>query len=230
MSPEASKAHRWTKSLLFEPEKRLLMWMCSKMPSWVMPDHLTLLAVFSSIWIGAAYALSHYGAGWLWLASLGLVVHWYGDSMDGSLARFRRISRPKYGFYVDHLADAFATVFIGIGLGLSPYMLLAVGLAIVVMYLVLSLNVYLETITRQQFRLGYGIIGPTEGRIFLILLNTMAIILGPIPFTILSINATIFDVIGMGAVIGMVGMLIRRIRRNLGILGELEPPNVVKDE
>lgn len=229
MTNNASKAERWTKSFLYEPEKRLLIWMCSKTPSWVTPDQLTLLAIFSSILIGAAYTLSTYGNGWLWIASLGLILHWYGDSMDGTLARCRRIQRPRYGFYVDHLADAFSTVFIGIGLGLSPYMLLAVGLSIIIMYLILSLNVYLETITRESFRLGYGIIGPTEARILLIVLNTVAVIIGPIRFNVAHLAPTIFDVIGAGAVLGMIAMANRRIRRNLRILGEEEPPNVVKE-
>ena len=230
MSDEASKAERTTKSITADAEKRLLLRIAAALPARVMPDHLTLLAVVSSLVIGGGYALSNRGPGWLWLASAGLAVHWFGDSLDGTLARVRRIQRPRYGFYVDHVADAFSTVAIGIGLGASPYMLLSIGLAIVIAYLVLSINVYLETITRQQFRFGYGVIGPTEARILLILLNTVAIFAGPIPFRVFGRGATIFDVIGALAALGMGAMLMRRLVRNLRILGRLEPGGVVKNE
>ena len=100
-------------------------------------------------------------------------MHWLGDSLDGTLARVRRIERPRYGYYLDHLVDALATAVIGLGLGLSPWMLLAVGLAIVVAYLVLSINTYLETYAFGVFTLGYGRLGPTEARLGLIALNTL---------------------------------------------------------
>jgi len=106
-----------------------------------------------------------------------LLLHWLGDSLDGTLARVRATERPRYGYYLDHLVDAFATAAIGIGLGLSPSMLFSVGLAIVVAYLILSINTYLETHAFGVFTLGYGRFGPTEARIALIALNT-AIALG----------------------------------------------------
>ena len=93
------------------------------------------------------------------------MVHWLGDSLDGTLARVRKSERPRYGYYLDHLVDAFATAAIGIGLGLSPYMLLAVGLVIVIAYLILSINTYLETHAFGVFTLGYGRLGPTEARL-----------------------------------------------------------------
>ena len=93
---------------------------------------------------------------WLWAASALLVVHWLGDSLDGTLARVRGIQRPRYGYYLDHLVDAVATAAIGIGLGLSPHMLLSVGMLIVVAYLVLSINVYLESQALGRFSIGYG--------------------------------------------------------------------------
>jgi archaetidylinositol phosphate synthase len=229
MSEESTKVRRWTKSPLAEPEKRVLVWIAARAPRWLMPDHLSVLGLLSAVWIGVAYALSVLNPHWLWGASLGLVVHWLGDSLDGTLARVRHIERPRYGFYVDHLGDAVATVAIGLGLGLSPFMLLAVGLTIVIGYLLLSINVYLETLVVDQFRLGYGILGPTEVRIMLILLNTLALVLGPIPFRALGVEATVFDVVGVLTALGMLGMLLRRIIRNLRHLSRLEPPNVVKE-
>jgi phosphatidylglycerophosphate synthase len=142
-------------------------------------------------------------------------VHWLGDSLDGTLARVRKSERPRYGYYLDHLVDAFATAAIGIGLGLSPYMLLAVGLAIVVAYLILSINTYLETHAFGVFTLGYGRLGPTEARLLLIAINT-ALVLGMPGFGLL-------DVAGISLAAGMLLALIGRARRNLRKLAELEP-------
>src|SRR3954471_2603955 len=115
--------------LLARPEARALEWIAERIPSRVKPDHLTALGVLASTGIAAAYVLSNGDEVWLWAASALLVVHWLGDSLDGTLARVRMAERPRYGYYLDHLVDAFATAAIGIGLGLSPHMLLAVGLA-----------------------------------------------------------------------------------------------------
>jgi phosphatidylglycerophosphate synthase len=230
MEGDASKAVRTNRAITATAEKRVLARLAGALPAWVLPDHLTILAQLAALWIGAGYGLSNHSKLWLWSVNAALVVHWFGDSLDGTLARRRRIERPRYGFYVDHLSDAFAITAIGIGLGLSPYMLLAVGLAIVVAYLLLSINVYLETITRNEFRFGYGYVGPTEGRILLIALNTVALVAGPIPFEIAGVGATVFDAAGIVAAIGMTLMLVRRILRNLDVLGKAEPPNVVRDE
>jgi hypothetical protein len=95
-----------------------------------MPDHLTALGVLAALGVATAYVLSNGDSAWLWAASALLVVHWFGDSLDGTLARVRKSERPTYGYYLDHLVDALATAMIGIGLGLSPHMLLATGLVI----------------------------------------------------------------------------------------------------
>jgi archaetidylinositol phosphate synthase len=137
---DAVSAPREKTFLLARPEGRVLDWIARRLPAWVMPDHLTGLGVVAAIGIAAAYALSNRDPVWLWAASGLLVVHWLGDSLDGTLARVRRTERPRYGYYLDHLVDAIATALIGIGLGLSPYMLLATGLVMVVAYLVLSIT------------------------------------------------------------------------------------------
>ena len=201
--------------LLALPEARVLEWIAKRLPSRVKPDHLTALGVLASIGIAAAYVLSNGDRMWLWAASALLVVHWLGDSLDGTLARVRRSERPRYGYYLDHLVDAFATAAIGIGLGLSPYMLLAVGLAIVVAYLILSINTYLETHAFGVFTLGYGRFGPTEARLMLIAVNT-ALAIG-------LIGNGLLDVLGIGLAAAMIAALIGRAGRNLRRLSELEP-------
>jgi len=216
--------------VLSEAEKRLLVWIAGRLPRWVLPDHLTLLGMAGSALVTTAYVLSNQAAWWLWIANLGFVINWFGDSLDGTTARVRRIQRPRYGFYLNHLTDAFSTLAIGLGLGLSPYMLLAVGLAIVVGYLILSINVYLESQVLGDFRFGYGILGPTETRLILMALNTLAVLVGPIPYTVFGVRATVFDVFGLVAVGGMVLMLSRRVVRNLRNLAQQEPPNVVRPD
>ena len=168
-----SDAPREKTFLLARPEARALEWIARRLPARVLPDHLTILALLAAGGIAAAYALSGNGPGWL-LAVCGLlIVHWLGDSLDGTLARVRRIERPTYGYYVDHLADAIATAAIGIGLGLSPYLSLATGMLLVVAYLVLSINTYLETHAFGVFSLGYGRLGPTEARLGLMALTSL---------------------------------------------------------
>ena len=201
--------------LLARPEARALEWIAERIPSRVKPDHLTALGVLASVGIAAAYVLSNGDRMWLWAASALLVLHWLGDSLDGTLARVRRSERPRYGYYLDHLVDAFATAAIGIGLGLSPYMLLAVGLAIVVAYLILSINTYLETHAFGVFSLGYGRFGPTEARAMLIAVNTV-LALG-------LIGNGLLDVLGIGLAAAMILALIGRAGRNLRRLAELEP-------
>ena len=201
--------------LLARPEARALEWIARRIPSRVKPDHLTALGVLASVGIAAAYVLSNGDRMWLWAASALLVLHWLGDSLDGTLARVRHSERPRYGYYLDHLVDAFATAAIGIGLGLSPYMLLAVGLAIVVAYLILSINTYLETHAFGVFSLGYGRFGPTEARVMLIAVNTV-LALG-------LVGNGLLDVLGIGLAAAMILALIGRAGRNLRRLAELEP-------
>ena len=201
--------------ILAKPEARVLDWIARRLPARVMPDHLTALGVLASIGIAAAYVLSNGDKTWLWAASGLLVVHWLGDSLDGTLARVRKTERPRYGYYLDHLVDAFATAAIGIGLGLSPYMLLSVGLVIVIAYLILSINTYLETHAFGVFTLGYGRLGPTEARLLLIGVNALIAIglvgVGPL------------DVLGIGLAAVMIAALVGRAARNLKRLSELEP-------
>jgi phosphatidylglycerophosphate synthase len=210
-----SDAPRSKQFILAVPEARVLEWIAKRLPGWIKPDHLTALGVLAALGIAAAYVLSNGDTTWLWAASALLVVHWLGDSLDGTLARVRKTERPRYGYYLDHLVDAFATAAIGIGLGLSPYMLLAVGLAIVVVYLILSINTYLETHAFGVFTLGYGRFGPTEARLLLIAVNTL-LVLG-------IVGNGLLDVLGIGLAAAMIAVLIGRAGRNLRRLAELEP-------
>jgi archaetidylinositol phosphate synthase len=217
------EAEREPNFLFARFERRFLPWLAGKLPRWVLPDDMTALGVLAAFGVCAAYQLSNEASAWLWAASALLVVQWLGDSLDGTLARVRGIQRPKYGYYLDHMVDAIATAAIGIGLGLSPFMLLAIGTLIVVAYLILSINVYLESMAFGRFRLGYGFLGPTEIRAVLIALNTaLALDLG-LDFNILELNMTVFDAIGLGIAGVMLVLLSERVFGNLRELAKEEP-------
>src|SRR3954447_24209839 len=203
--------------LLALPEQRLLEAIARRLPAFVRPDHLTVLA------LAAAVAFAVFAASGSFFVAAGLlVVHWFGDSLDGTLARVRRAERPRYGYYIDHLADAVATALTGLGLGLSAHMHLAAGLALVIAYLALSINSYLETQALGRFSLGYGRLGPTEARLALIALLA-AVALGA---EVDVAGLTLLDVVALGGATVMVLALAARAVKNLHLLAEREPYTV----
>ena len=205
--------------LLAGVERPALTWLAARVPRSIRSNHLTVLGVLGATGTGVAYALTNYGHNWLWVASLMLVVNWLGDSLDGTLARVRGTQRPKYGYYLDHVVDAYSTAIIGVGLGLSPYVYLGLALGVVIVYLAMSINVYLESTVFGVFKISYGRIGPTEVRLLLILLNTL---LAFIPFPVeLAANWTLGILLA-----GMVVLFVGRFGRNLYRLAKLEPQRV----
>ncbi len=217
-------AARQMSFLLAAPERRLLRWIAARLPRRWMPDHLTIIGVAGAVATGVGYAASGVSPAWLWIATLGLAINWFGDSLDGTLARVRQIERPKYGYYLDHMVDAFNTTVIGAGIGLSPYVAAPLALLLVILYLALSINVYLESSVHGQFDLGFGIIGPTEVRILLVVLNTV-LFAGVVWSDVAS--ATIARVAnGVVAMVccGLAYALVARFRINLVRLSRLEPP------
>lgn len=209
-------------------ERWVLPRLAAVLPRWVLPDHLTVLGFLAAVGVGLCYALSTYNKNFLWSANVLWVLNWFGDSLDGTVARVRRIERPRYGYYLDHTVDMFAAAFVCIGLGLSPYLLLPVGLGLLMAYYLMSINVYLETFVMKRFQFGYDYIGPTEVRVILIL-GGCALALGFKPtIQFKHVPLGLLDLIGLVGVFVMMLMLVRRILRNLRYLAKLEPPNVVK--
>jgi len=131
-----------------------------------------------------SYSLTNISPHFLWLASLGFILNWFGDSLDGTLARYRKIERPRYGFLVDHWVDAISTVLIFLGLGLSPYVDFTVASLGVIAYLLVSIMVYLITYVTGIFNITNAKIGPTEIRVIAVLLNTAMFIIGNPTFTL----------------------------------------------
>lgn len=160
-------------SILNPLEKKALIWMAERLPSWVTSDMLTYFSLFGAVVIAAGYLLTNYDPAWLWLASFGFVLHWVGDSLDGTIARVRRQSRPLYGFYIDHNMDCITEAFIFGGMGLSAYMHFWVGLMIFCVYLAMEVYVMICAHLKNEFKLTYGLLGPTEFRLLVVLLNTV---------------------------------------------------------
>jgi len=211
--------------LLAGVERRVLLRLAAHVPRAIRSNHLTALGTIAAAGAGTAYALTNYHHAWLWVASLMLALNWLGDSLDGTLARVRGTQRPKYGYYLDHVVDAFSTAVIGLGIGLSPYVNLGIALGLVVVYLALSINVYLESSVFGVFKISYGRIGPTEVRLVLVLLNTALALValwqvqggGPWPIALFA-NWTLAILL-----IGMVALFVGRFARNLYRLAKLEP-------
>lgn len=172
---------RIQENILAVRERRLLNWLCARMPAWVTPDLLTGLGVFGAVLVFAGYAASNLAEGWLWLAIAGYVVQWFGDSMDGSLARFRKIERPSYGYFIDHSCDGLTTALIVWGIGMSPYVIMDVVMVALVGYLLLSIHAYLSARVLGEFKLSYLNAGPTELRFLLVGLTIMMMVLGTGP-------------------------------------------------
>jgi archaetidylinositol phosphate synthase len=218
-----SDAQREMTFLLAGIERRVLQRLAERVPRTLRSNHLTVLGTLGAVGAGTAYALSTYDPAWLWVASLMLGVNWLGDSLDGTLARVRGTQRPKYGYYLDHVVDAFSTAVIGLGIGLSPYVNLGLALGLVVVYLALSINVYLESSVFGVFKISYGRIGPTEVRLLLVILNTtLAVaavwqIKGPLPIGVVA-NWTLAILLT-----AMVVLFVGRFARNLYRLAKLEP-------
>lgn len=171
--------HKRVHDMLLGPlERPTLQFLASKMPAWVNPDMLLGFGLFGSLMTIISYWLTNFNSAFLWLASLGFVINWFGDSLDGTLARYRKIERPKYGFFVDHTADSLSTVMIFIGLGLSAYVRLDIALLACIGYLLMMVLTYINTIVGGEFKISYGKVGPTELRIFAVIVNMIVFFYG----------------------------------------------------
>ena len=170
---EFTTALRVHTALTARIEKRLLIWMAERMPRAIGPDHLTALALASQLLAGLAYALSSHDGRFLWLVNAFLALNWFGDSLDGTLARVRNRQRPRYGFYVDHMADTFGALALMAGLACSGFIHWPIAAGMLVCFYALSIESYLATYTMGRFPLSHGLFGPTEIRILLIAGNTL---------------------------------------------------------
>jgi phosphatidylglycerophosphate synthase len=198
---QATRVHA---SWLAGAEKRALVWMAERMPAWVNSDHLTLLGFAAQIATGVCYALALHDRRMLLLAIVCLAVNWFGDSLDGTLARVRQQQRPRYGFYVDHVIDSIGAVAMMGGLALSGYMHPVIAIGLLVGFLLLSIQSYLATYTLGEFHLSMWRFGPTELRVLLIVGNLAALRWA----WVIHGKYRLFDI---GGAIGLAGMALMLI-------------------
>jgi len=219
--PKFQDPARLLNSVLAPLEKRCLIWLAHRMPRRVNSDHLTALALVAMLAAGLSYWLARVSAVGLILVIVCLAVNWFGDSLDGTLARVRQHQRPRYGFYVDHVVDAFGAAFLLGGLALSGYMHPYVALSLLSVYLMLCVEVFLATHCLGTFKMSFMKVGPTELRILLAVGN-VALFFRP-NVTLFGHAFRMFDI---GGVIGAVGLLITLVISAVGnarALYEAEP-------
>jgi phosphatidylglycerophosphate synthase len=201
--------HRRINDILLGPfERRILQLLAARMPAWITPDVLTVLGVGAAVFIMVSYWLTNFSPAFLWLANLGFVLHWFADSLDGTLARFRRIERPKYGFFVDHTTDALSETLIGIGVGLTPYVRFDYAMLALTSYLLMSVFVFVKTYITGVFQISFSKFGPTEVRLFIILCNTIIFFVGNPMIDTPFGTSTIYDALAVFFAVALFGLFI----------------------
>jgi archaetidylinositol phosphate synthase len=220
---EFRNATRVQQSLTANIERKALLWLAGRTPERIGPDHLTALGFAAQFLAGVSYALARWDKYALLLVVAFIAVNWLGDSLDGTLARHRERLRPRYGFYVDHMVDTFGATFLVAGLAVSKYMHWQVAAAVLVAFLVLSVETYLAAYTLHEFRLSHGMFGPTELRILLII-GTVVLLFHPYA-VLFGRQFLLFDVGGAIATAGMLAMAVAAtIRHTLQLYAEERLP------
>ena len=199
-------AERQQLSILTPLEKKTLKWLAERMPAWVNSDHLTLLGLLGMFLVGLSYYLSQFNPYFLIAAIVCFAINWFGDSLDGTLARHRNRQRPRYGFYVDHIVDAFGVMFVITGLGLSGYMSPMVAMGFLIAYFLVNIEIYLATYTLGVFKLSYGIMGPSEMRI-IVCIGNIVLLFKPTA-TIAGKTYLLCDISGIVGMVVLVGLAI----------------------
>ena len=212
MPPDFREAARAQVSLLAPAEKRLLIWLAQRTPRWIHSDHLTVLGLAALLSAGLCYWYARLNPVGLLLVNACLLLNWLGDSLDGTLARVRNRQRPRYGFYVDHVVDAFGTFFLLGGLALSGYMAPAIAAGLLIVYFMLSIEVYLATYTIGTFHLSFWKLSPTELRILLMIGN--AVLLWRPEVALFGWRGRLFDLGGGIGMAGMAAMLLAAVIRH----------------
>lgn len=224
-SRDKTPHERIQQNVLARAERKLLNRICACMPAWVTPDMLTCVGMVGALMVFAGYIASNLGDGWLWLSIAGYAVQWLGDSTDGSLARYRKIERPRYGYFLDHSCDGIATTLVVVGIGLGGYVRLEVALIALTGYLLLSVHSFLAVRVLGELKLSYALMGPTELRFVLIALTLGMIAAGPDPVFFETFNW--FDLVVGGFGIAMIAMFVFQTASTARRLSREDPPRRV---
>jgi phosphatidylglycerophosphate synthase len=203
------KSHKRVNDILLGPlERPALAWLAAHLPKWVTPDMMTGLGLLAGILIALSYWLTNYNNNFLWLASFGFFLNWFGDSLDGTVARYRKIEKPMYGFFIDHNIDAITSILVFWGLGLSPYVDYKIAMLGLSSYLLLAIFVYVLTYVTGVFRISSSKIGPTEIRAIAVLANTIIYFVGNPKIEFPFGAYTLYSLIVFGVAIMLFGLFI----------------------
>jgi archaetidylinositol phosphate synthase len=208
--------------LLSVPERKALHWLAGITPQWINSDHLTLLGLASMLAGGAGYWAASRNKSALILVVVSIALNWLGDSLDGTLARFRNCPRPRYGYYVDHVIDLFGTAALLGGLAFSGYMSPMIALALLAAFALVEAEVFLATHVQQVFRLSCFRVGPTELRVVLII-GTLYLLHRPWVYLAGKGPFLLFDVGGLVSIAGLLSAFIFSAIRNTRLLYRAEP-------
>jgi archaetidylinositol phosphate synthase len=204
-------------------ERRVLAWLCRRVPGAVTSDMLTALGVVGAGIACAGYALSDRGNGFLWMAIGGIALNWLGDSLDGSLARHRQAERPKYGFFLDHMTDTLAIGLIALGMGLSPYVLLASGLAVLLGYYAMVILSMATCLVTGVFRISFNRLGPTEIRLVIIACTVYGIYVPTPTYKWSGLVMSVYDLIILSVTALLVLTCIWQSAKTLRELAKVDP-------
>ena len=217
------EADRAQLSFLAPLEKPCLIWMARRMPRAINSDHLTALGLIALLAAGLCYWYSRWNRAALLLVIVCLVANWAGDSLDGTLARVRNNQRPRYGFYVDHIVDCLGALFLLGGLGLSGFMSHGIALGLLIVYLLISCDIYLATYTLGKFEISFWKFSPTELRILLAAGNVALFLKPTAGMTLFGDRYSMFDIGGAVGIVGMTLVLAVSIIRHTRALYRAEP-------
>jgi archaetidylinositol phosphate synthase len=174
-------------------ERVILRNIAEHLPDWVSPNTLTGFGVFGAVLVCVGYVASYQSANILWLAVIGFIIHWFGDSLDGTVARLKQIERPRFGMFIDQASDFVSATFMIVGIGLSPWARLDVALATLAAYFLLAALVHLRAGVLGVYDVAHDGIGPTEGRMFMIVLTLMMMAQSPGSAMMIFQDFTILD-------------------------------------
>ncbi len=222
MTPAHAVHVREHLGVLARVEKRVLIWIAERLPSSVNSDHLSALGLAAMGAAGLSFALFSVTK-WSAIAVVfSLAVNWFGDSLDGTVARVRNQQRPRYGFYVDHVIDVAGTTLLLAGMACSGLMSPLLASLVLAAYLLVSAESYLATHAVGLFRMSFAGVGPTELRIVLAIGALKAAVS---PWVSLggADPVRLFDVGAIVAISGLAGAFVVSSFRNTRALYIAEP-------
>lgn len=213
---------RVNESFVAAHERRILLAIAPRLPRWVTPDRLTGFGVFGAFVVMLGYVLSRWSFDWLWLSNFGLLLHWFGDSLDGTVARVRGIERPRYGFYLDQVIDTIGSLVISLGIGFCPAARLDLSLLVLAVFFMLSIQTYVRTIVEREFHVAVGGLGPTEMRLGILGMNIGILLFGQAAIPGLPFRVNWLDVVMGLTSVALLILLVVQMRSQLQKLAKEE--------